>query len=350
MFEGDLQLRDGLAFALIKNRLSERRDVDYRFFPAWRRATPEGWDASGNVLFLGRPKLFHASPLVDLASQLESSALGRFSDAKSGMPGDTVRYGKTPFMRREMDAPAEHYKRCDRDYGIFIHRIVEVDGEPRRVAAIAGLGMLGTLGLTLVLTDDVRRAELAEQCRELRPDLAELPVDASVEFCVRIAVDGDADLANFLNRLRFDFQLQVIAVGEETTPTILAPVGTRFTLAADLGGRGGGVLRFTPSGPTIRLTAKRFRLLQCLVGTPDAATSLHLCRILEIVPRTQKELTLAEKVRLAKLVHDVNASVRRNAPAIGDKLIRFDDKLGRYVLHRARGTLAAGPAGSGGDA
>src|SRR3972149_9262182 len=115
------------------------------------------------------------------------NAAEAYRDPGPGRTGNSIRSRALLFSRPELVVPPEDgYRRCDRDYGVLLYR-GGIEGDPeRRLVGIAGLSMLGTLGLTLVLTDDARRAELLRQVRRLAAWTPELRPSESFEVCVRI--------------------------------------------------------------------------------------------------------------------------------------------------------------------
>ena len=105
--------------------------------------------------------------------------------------------------------------------------------------------------------------------------------------------------------------------------------------------RQGGVLRL-PGAAEVKLTRARFELLRMLVEEPSKATSSELCRRLGFASGSGKTALKRRSVRLAKLVHDLNASLRAVPGLQAGRLVRFRKKQRRYALTGARATVVHG--------
>src|SRR5439155_1637071 len=79
--------------------------------------------------------------------------------------------------------------------------------------------------------------------------------------------------------------------------------------------------------------------LSTLVEEPSKATSSELCRRLGVASGSGKTALKRPSVRLAKLVHDLNASLRAVPGLQAGRLVRFRKKQRRYVLTGARATV-----------
>jgi hypothetical protein len=325
LFDGDLRVRDARALELVHERLHGRRDVRYRFVRAWL-ADPTAAGAYSDVFFIGRPRAYNSSGLAAFSSLLERDAVAQFRDTSTGRTGNSIRYRGLTFSRHELVVPPEDgYRRCDRDYGVLLYR-GGIEGDPeRRLVAIAGLSMLGTLGLTLVLTDDARRAELLGQVRRLAPWTPGLRPSESFEVCVRISVAGEEQLATFLNCPEFRFQVEAVAVaGGEPAVRDARAAEIELVPRAD----GSGILRIEGLGEA-DLSPARFELIRFLHEQPDRATADVLRQELKFGKHGGKRSDQA----LTKLVHDTNRQVRRQIRGLGGAhVIRHRKKTGRYYL------------------
>lgn len=339
LFDGDVQLRDGLAHALVRNRLQGRQDIRYHFTRAWFATEGLSPPATENLLFVGRPKAFTSSTSLSLyAIELESNFYGQFQDFSDGTTSNTIVYDEKYFFTRHELEPHRHpYRRCDVDYGVLMCRRSRTDG--RLLVAIAGLGTLGTLGLMLILTDDERRRTFVSQVRELAPPHPDMRPEESFEICVRIAVAGDEQLASFLNDPAFIFRVDAVAVAGAKTK-VREEFGSELILTPYPGDddRRSGTVRLPGSAP-VRLPPARFALLRRLVEQPAEASPRKLMDHLANGKRVRKTLSNVERVRLAKLVHDLNINLGQIPGLQGTRLVRFDRKQNRYVLQRARGTV-----------
>lgn len=326
LHDGDLFPRDAVAYWALRECLRERTDVEFRFFRAWAPATDELSLDGVDILFLGRSRPVYNTSLGPPATRLEAMMKGKFRDPRTGTTSNSIWYGSRRFRRHELQVSPEEPRRCDLDYGILVWRS-EKDGDAeRRVVAIAGLSTLGTLGLTLILTDDGRRAELLRQVRELAPWKPEWRPDQGGEICVRIDV-GPERLPHFLNNPTFDFRVEAVAVDGGETHVREAAATFEVFPRAD----GYGTMQL--DGATARVSPARVELLRWLVDHPDEAGTKDLCAGLHRTPRT-----------LAKLVHDLNASMSKRIPSLEHiRFVRYRKKLDSYVL-AAPGKVHPAPA------
>src|SRR5581483_1437436 len=186
LIDGELRARDAFALMAVKERLHERSDVTYQYVRAWAPGNDDLHLDDTDVLFLGRPKPFWTKSLSPIANLLERDMVGEFRDKSDGTTSNSVWYGGRRFQRRELEVSPEEHRRCDLDYGLLLFRTIREGNRVRRVIAFAGLSTLGTLGLTLVMTDDARRRDLLAQAEALAPWRDGLRPSESLEICVRI--------------------------------------------------------------------------------------------------------------------------------------------------------------------
>ena len=351
LIDGDVALRDGYAHSLIRGCLRDRSDVDFRYIRAWSvYDDPDPLPPNVDVLFVGRPKPFAASRLGVLARRLEGKNMyGRFIDPNTGQTGNSVGYGPPRggrfFTQHELEEPFGRYCRCDRDYGILMLRREGVGEDTRTLVAIAGLGALGTLLLTVILTDDTRRRRLIEQAGALAPLGRHHLPRQGIEICVRVQVPDEEQLTTLLNGLSsgapaFDFRVDAVAVAMEDGKRdvrIRAARSTHVELqTGDASGRGGHV-RLAHTGQPVALSARRFALLRRLVEAPDQATKDALCRHLGLMKKRRGGRAQPNYATLQKLVFDLNKNLKKDH-AVGERnlrLVYFDRKKGRYVLDGA---------------
>lgn len=328
LIDGDLALRDGVAYGLIREQLHGRRDVACRYVRAWEIDDDES-ELGENVDFLliGRPRLFTSPRFAPLAGRLEGNAYGRFSDRNAGRIGVAVTYGKRSFKRHEMEEQAEEYRRYDQDYGILLCRRENIKGEERHLVAIAGLGILGTLGLSVILTDERRRHELTRQVQEIAPLTERHLPERHIEIGVRITVDGHKQLVSLLNNLSrgepaFTFQTEVVAV--ETTD---GKSDIRFLAFAEM------PIELRTLEADLRHRPKCLALLRAILHEPDTATPNNLCLKLGFISKGRKSPPSdQERTRLAKLIHDLNTHLKGHTKDQHSRMIRFDKKRNTYVI------------------
>ncbi|TMB49910.1 MAG: hypothetical protein E6J56_22540 [Deltaproteobacteria bacterium] len=337
LYDADIFVRDALAHAVVRERLRrEGVDVRYQFVRPFEPAATPPLEPDEQLLFIGRPKPFRGSSLGTAAHRLESYARGRFVDPGDVTVGHSVRYDQRLFSRHELESAPGQLRRSDLDYGLLLYRRERTGETERRLVALAGLSTLGTLGLALILTDDARRRELVRQARELLPWRAELHPEESAELCVRIHVPSEEHLANLLNAAEFAFRVEAVALAPGALG-VQPQAEAEMVLVPDAQ-RQGGVLRL-PGAAEVKLTRARFELLRMLVEEPSKATSSELCRRLGFASGSGKTALKRRSVRLAKLVHDLNASLRAVPGLQAGRLVRFRKKQRRYALTGARATV-----------
>jgi hypothetical protein len=348
LYDGDAAVRDGIAHAYVRMRLGRRPDVCYRFAKAWEGDDgPRSIEQGINYLLIGRAKPFYGSRISRWARYLERKSIGRFCDPNTGRTGGTIQYsmgGSRYFLsRRELDGSTGPHHRCDVDYGVLLCRQDE-GSDGRRLVSIGGLSTLGTLGLAVLLANDHHRERLRSQVRELAPWRPRHRADRGFEMCVRIEATGEERLSNLLNgldqkdgALPFDYRVEAVAVEtNEGSPAvhIRQPKGPEVEILPPEKGRKGGRLRLGGTGPHLKLSALRFRLVKELVEAPEGATTEHLCQILGYYDPAVEELSARHRQRLTKLVHDTNRalSVMGLTGSAGRRPVRNDRKIARYIL------------------
>jgi hypothetical protein len=326
-FDDDLELRYGYALATLQRRLRCREDVAYYYAHAWTAAVEQLRSRRTDVLFVGRPLSFAAGELAPFATPLEAFARGCLvRDRRYGPPGTAISYGSSVFAIQDMPGSRGGGPR-KLDYGVLLSRTAVIDEEPRRLVAIAGLGAIGTLGLTLCLVDDERRRQLWREVQEVAGWHAGLRPEESAEICVRITVPGDEQLG-FLNAGRFAFSVAAVAIAGGEVVVREQPE-VELELEPDRNGGGRGLLRL--GGAEVRLSQKRFVLLDQLKRHPDGVDPWELCRH-PILLEGRKKSGEPNTATLAKLVHDTNKYLHRHFGAGHSRLIRHDRRAGRYVL------------------
>ena len=344
LLDRDLFVRDALAHAVLRERLAhERRDVRCQFVHPFSDDPPiEPPGPKEDLLIVGRPKGYggtvaEPSILRPLVGGLEPP--GRFIDPDEREFGGAVVYAGKLFRRHDLEV-AEPYTRCDVDYAILYCRRVKTDRGEHLVIALAGLSTFGTLGLALILTHDARRKALARQVRELLPWRAGLRPDVSTEICVRISVAGVQQLAQLPNRLEFAFRVDAVVIasqlpGVEFVTQVRKGAEPELVLIPD-SVKKGGVVRL-PGEAEVKLPQTRFELLRSLVEQQAEAT---LGTVEELRPAGRKKAGRAGRGGgLAKLVHDLNASLRTLPGLEAARPVRFTKKDARYTLVGVRGSL-----------
>jgi hypothetical protein len=333
LFGADLFLRDAYAWGLLRDRLRDRGErVKYMYVRAWDADREIPFEEMGgrDLIFLGRTKGFESTRLGPYGYAVGSRLKARFIDAFDGRLGDSVLYGKRVFTQHGIEVTPEPFRRCDVDYAVLSFHVADVGFQVRRLLGISGLSTLGTLGLTLILVDDDRRRELARQVREVCPWDAKLRPWNSFEICVRIQVN-EKHLADFLNRPKFDFRVEVVAVegGESRVREDRAELRL-----GKLDGRHGTV---TIGGEMMKIPTRRFELLLRLVQRNGEASAEELCDDLGLPLDGAAEADVKKKRRglLAKMVHDLNATFKDIPGLPQGRVIQMRGR--RYVLAGVRG-------------
>jgi hypothetical protein len=336
----DLFLRDAVAHMQARDALEGREDAQFHFAPAWLSDQASAAPKSNvDILFLGRPKPFNLSQLAKYASYLEQNMFHRIRDPASGEAGKSFKFGDLNFSSRALMEPDSPHPRLVLDYGLLLYRRYQKDGEDRRLVSIAGLGSLGTLGLAVLLANRARRRELQQQAESLLPSASAHQPDLWAELSVRIEVEGEEQLAGLLRGLEgggvpFSYGLQTVALPTRSGRVVYratSPVGGRLELRAASGAQEGGWVRPAGAHGWIELSPKQFRLIELIAENPGAASTKFMAQQLRS-PEDPSEPGETQRRRLAKLVHDTNASLRRGGFAAGVRVIHYSKKRDTYVL------------------
>jgi hypothetical protein len=303
-----------------------------------------------DYLYLGRPKLHMGSRWGDPARLLEGHMRGRFLDPPTGQAADTIRYGARLFTRRHIPGSTQLWRRYDCDYAVLMYREQHFHGEPRRLAALAGVGSLGTLLLSTALAHPLLRRQLARQARAVAPlTVRHRPTESTevlIGFCLRQPTDLD-DLLMRLDEIlsspstpswtdTFEAKVEAVAVsvgdGQHAVFCNDLP-GIALELSPLGEGRQGGLLRRLDTNGAIELTWLRTAVLRELALEPERGSIDALCRVLE---RERPADSRPEEPReaLKKLVCDLNRAMQRLQLDRG--AIRFDRKMQRYICHNVR--------------
>lgn len=346
LYDKDYRLRDAYAHEILCKCLTGRSDVRYEFARAYGIGPPGDPPPAGDdFLFLGRAKPYTGSLWGEVAMRLEGRMCGRFLDPTTGLAADTIRYGKRQFTRREIDGSTPQWRRCDRDYAVFMYREEEVTGDRRRLAALAGLGSLGTLLLTAALAHPPLRRQLACQARAIAPLTVRHRPNEWVEVLIGFRLRDHTYLDGLLARLEevlssrstqslteiFEAKVEVVAVstGNDTCGIYFNDVPDIHLELRPFGdGRRGGLLRRLDTNRAIKLPPLRAALLRELARAPEQATVEALCRV-----RAGERDRRGTQGALRKLVHNLNNDLERLLDA---RPIRFDRKLHRYICDGVR--------------
>jgi hypothetical protein len=344
LYDLDLFLRDGIAHALIRERLHGRRDVEYRCVRAWEKETPEQIPSDVEYLFLGRLQPYRKSRYATVVDEFEKATYGEFLDPYPGRQlGHTVTYNGRLFNRHAISESydAAPYRRSDVDYGILLLW----NQNHRSRVAISGLGSLGTLCLTVILTRDSLRRRLADQARKLLPDDPTHHPEQQIELCVRCQVRDEKDLANLLpnlcalrpddERCPFDFRVEAIAVKTIGGKAIKVqePEPLELLVRSSRNGEEGGEVR-TATTEWKKLPPARFALLRSLVEKPESSHIDGLCLLLFGSLASTEEEQKTQRVRLAKRVHDLNENLKKDV-LLGSRekpIIRYQKRGERYAF------------------
>lgn len=342
LHNADLWLRDAMAWGLLSERMLTRGNrFDRSYVRAWAAGTqvPVAEMANRDLIFLGRTKAFDSSRLAPWAHALGSNMLAEFVDGFDGRAGNCVKYAGRTFQIRELDTPPGQPRRVDLDYGVIGFRETDVFGI-RRLMVFSGLTTLGTLGTTLVLVDDERRAELVSQVREVAPWNPKHRPEESFEICIRFHVDGQERLANSLNDPAFAFRVEAVAIAGVDTPYLREERLDLLVHLPVMGRRGTVSL---PGSAELPIKPAPFQLLSHLVRRNGEATPEELAADLNLLQGTEDEET-KKRVRghIAKTVHDLNQALRLLPGLPPDRVVQMRGK--HYVLTGVRGVLAPAPA------
>jgi hypothetical protein len=324
LYDGDLGLRDAFALVHLLPRLRHHRALEVVYVRAYS-AEPDWSLAKTDVLYIGRPKPFVPSRL-SVGKLLEAQSVGQWCDPTNGKMGNSIRYGERTFTRHELPTPPdEHYRRCDKDYGVLLFRRNGSNGpdgdHDQRLAALAGLSTLATAGLALILCDDTHRRELIRQVQELAPWHADMRPEEWFEICVQISVAGEDGLKNFLNRPDFRFRVEAVAVAEGGRVMVRPPAETEFELLR--GTDGGGIVRL--AGGEVPLSALRCQLVLHLRDRAQRRSTIgDICRAL------YDKDTYDEKAhqKAVKLIHDTNRALTRLPGLEHSKIVHCDKRTG----------------------
>jgi hypothetical protein len=329
MHTASLWLRDAVAWAHLSDRLRARGDrFQVEHVRAWAVETEIPFTAMSqrDVIFLGRTRAYESSRYHPYAHLVGSRMKARFLDV-DGRLGKTVAYGERKLTLEEFETSPDEHPRVKVDYGIVAFREGNVGFEHRRLLAIAGLSTLGTVCMTLLLTDDGLRARLVEQVREVLPWDPRFRPRESFEICVRVDVEDKDRLENFLNAPAFTFSVEAVAIAgggvrlrDDRVRLVLHPRNGRPRDTVSI-----------PGTEEVPIPRTRFGLLQALVGRGGAATPDELCRDIGLLQGNESTTIIRKKKGLlAKMVHDLNGLLARLPGLHHGRLIQMQDK--RYVL------------------
>jgi hypothetical protein len=340
--DGDFFLRDGLAYAWLYDSLRGRTDVTWRFVRAFMiddRQLP--LRPGEDLIILGRGRPIAGTALGPCVTILEGPAAGKFLDPKTGESADTIKYGDRRYTRRFLEEPPfSPFRRCDRDYGVFMLRQHGSGADQRTIVSIGGLGSLGTLILMFLLHDESFRRELARAINKLVKWTVHHRPEQQFEICVRVEVDGEERLSRLLDALSrgerdaFDYRLEVVAVGTEGgKPDLFYRDEDHSDLELRIDSDGGS-LRAAGKTTWVRIAPLRFAVLRALVEDPQHSTPADLCRRLNFIPADRAEPDGRQRNNLSRIIHDLNADLR-SENLLGRRFtraVRHCKKDGRYLL------------------
>jgi hypothetical protein len=347
----DYNLRDAYAHYVVRSQLTARPDVRYVYSRAYGISPPGNPPAPGDDhLYLGRPKLHMGSLWGDPARLLEGQMYGRFLDPPTGQVADTIRYGSRLFTRRHILGSTLLWRRYDRDYAVLMYREQQFHGEGRRLAALAGVGSLGTLLLSAALAHPLLRRQLAHQARAVAPLTIRHRPTESIEVLIGFHLRQPTDLDVLLMRLdeilasptsvswtdTFEAKVEVVAVstgnGQHAVFFNDLP-GIALELSPLGEGRQGGLLRRLDTNGAIELTWLRTAVLREMALEPEQASIEALCRVLDR-ERPPGKAPRKPREALRKQICDLNRDLQRLQ--LDDDPIRYDRKVRRYIYHNVR--------------
>jgi hypothetical protein len=349
LIDGDIFLRDGLAYTLLYNCLRGRTDVTWRFVRAFMIDHRQLPLAPGeDLIILGRGRPIAGTALGPYVTILEGQAAGRFLDPKTGESANTIRYGDQRYTRRFLEEPPfSPFRRCDRDYGVFMLRQHGNGADQRTIVSIGGLGSLGTLILMFLLHHESCRRELARAINKLVHWKVHHQPEKQFEICVRAQVDDDERLSRLLDCMSrgeldvFDYRLEVVAVGTESgKPDLFFRREDHIDLELRIDAAGGSV-RGAGKTAWVRMAPLRFAVLLALVEDPQHTTPADLCRRLRFMPADQTEPDGRQRNNLSRIIHDLNADLS-SEDLLGRRFtraVRHCKKDGRYFLDGIHATV-----------
>jgi hypothetical protein len=320
----------------VRRLLANRTDILCTFARAHGIRPGDPPARGDDYIVVGRPKLIASS--YRAARRLEGGMYGEFVDSPTGSSGDTIWYGGRRFTQHEIAQSTPEWRRYDRDYGVFMYREEDFGGEERRLAALAGLGSLGTLLLTASLAHPPLCAQLARQANAIAPLTPLHQPNVRVEVLVGFTLHEPAHVDGLVPRLNdvlelgrrqsladiFSATVEAVAVcgGDGKKQVFLNELpGIQLDLRPRDGGRGGGLLQRLDTGRTITVSPDRFDLLRALADHPDPPIDA-LCRVLA-----------RKRGTLRKLVSDLNDDLE---PFLGARPVRCDRKVKRVVCDGVR--------------
>jgi hypothetical protein len=349
LIDGDVYVRDGLAHTWLFNCLRGREDVSWRYVRAYEidhRQSP--LSPGDDLAILGRGKPIAGTALGPYVTSLEGQAAGKFLNPKTGESANTIRYGDQRYTRRFLEEPPfGPYRRCDRDYGLFMLRQHGSGNDQRTIVSIGGIGSLGTLIMMFILHHDAFRRELAREIASLVRWRVYHRPEKQFEVCVRVEADGEDGLSKLLDAMSrgerdgFDYRLEVVAVGTEGGKADLFfrnEDHTDLELRID---SDGGSVRAAGKTTWVRMAPLRFAVLQALVEDPQHTTPADVCRRLGFMAADQPERNKRQRNNLSRIIHDLNADLSSES-LLGPRFtrpVRHSKKDGRYLLDGIRVTV-----------
>jgi hypothetical protein len=349
LIDGDIFPRDGFAYRLLSNCLRGREDVSWRYVRAYtidNRQLPLG--PGDDLIILGRGRPIAGTAFGPYITILEGQAAGKFLDPKTGEPANTIRFGDRSYTRRFLEEPPfSPFRRCDRDYGVFLLRQHGSGADQHTIVSIGGIGSLGTLIMMFLLHYDAFRRELAREINKLVRWKVHHRPEKQFEICVRVEADGEEGLSKLLDAMSrgerdgFDYRLEVVEVGTEggkADPFFRNEEHTDLELRME---SDGGSVRAAGKSKWVRMAPLRFAVLLALVEDPQHSTPADLCRRLSFMPADKAEPDGRQRNNLSRIIHDLNADLS-SENLLGPRFtraIRHCKKDGRYLLDGIRATV-----------